>query len=424
MLLVGTICSNQVWASSNVLFIFDVSERMSGKFSKHTKLNDLSKIESTMETFESMVETLPKDINTGIEIYGHQGDRDCSAIEIIHPLAPLNIEAIVEKLQMLEPDQGATPIAKALEQGGEALNRVKGNKTIILFSNAQDTCGGDVNEVVSLLKEQGIIVNVLGIDVNEDEAIELSSIAEGSGGEYYFTSSIEELEKSLESIKEKIEEKAHKGKVVFRDDFIEKSLSSQWTVINPDTNLLKVDKGTTTITSAKKPKNILHLDVPEAKDDWIFTANINVISQSMQEVFELGISDKNQAQKVLAQLNMNINGNLVLKGIKNTKKSTSHFQKKLISYQSKTIKGQLDFLKKHIQSITVKLEKVGNEFVISARLEQSNNDNNPPSNWVVLQKIKSAQFPNDTFFIKTYRKDTKGSSGEINLKWVEVETLE
>jgi len=428
LLLAGSIATNLAWASSNVLFVFDVSEQMSGKFSKHTKLKDLSKIESTIETFETMVETLSRDINVGIEVYGHQGDRDCSAIEIINPLAPLDAEAIVENVQMLEPDQGSTPIAKALQQAGEALNVVKGEKTIILFSNTQDTCGGDVNEVVRLLKEQGITVNVLGIDVTEDEAIELSNIAEVSGGEYYSASNFEEMGKSLESIQEKIEGRAHKGKVVFRDDFIEKLLSRKWTVVDPDTSLLKVDKGAVTITSAKKAKNILHLDVPEKKSDWIFTANFNVDSQSMQEVFELGISNKNQTQTILAQVNINLNGNLILKGIKNTKKSTSHFQQKLMAYQSKIINGKLDFLKKHIQSITVKLEKIGNEYVVSARLEQLNNDNLPPSNWVLLQTIKSVQLPNDVLFIKTYlnnskKHQTKGLVGKVNLKWVEVETL-
>ncbi len=428
ILLVGSIAPNLAWASSNVMFIFDVSEQMSGKFSKHTKLKDLSKIESTMETFEAMVEVLPKDINVGIEVYGHQGDRDCSAIEIINPLAPLDPEAIVENIQMLEPDQGSTPIAKALQQAGEALNAVKGDKTIILFSNTQDTCGGDVNEISNILKEQGISVNVLGIDVNEDETRELSGIAEASGGEYFVASNFEEMEKSLESIKEKIEGRTHKGKVVFRDDFIEDSLSSQWTVINSDTNLLKVNKGAVSITSTKKAENILHLNVPEKKNDWVFTANFNVDSQSMQEVFELGISNKNQTETILARININIDNNLILKSIKNTKKSTSHFQQKLITYRSKTLSGQLDFLEKNIQSITVKLEKVGNEYVVSARLEQLNNDILPPSTWVLSQKIKSNQLPNDVFFIKTYQNNeknhqTKRSTGKVNLKWVEVETL-
>ncbi|MCF6205239.1 MAG: VWA domain-containing protein [Methylococcaceae bacterium] len=428
ILLVGSIAPNLAWASSNVMFIFDVSEQMSGKFSKHTKLKDLSKIESTMETFEAMVEVLPKDINVGIEVYGHQGDRDCSAIEIINPLAPLDPEAIVENIQMLEPDQGSTPIAKALQQAGEALNAVKGDKTIILFSNTQDTCGGDVNEISNILKEQGISVNVLGIDVNEDETRELSGIAEASGGEYFVARNFEEMEKSLESIKEKIEGRTHKGKVVFRDDFIEDSLSSQWTVINSDTNLLKVNKGAVSITSTKKAENILHLNVPEKKNDWVFTANFNVDSQSMQEVFELGISNKNQTETILARININIDNNLILKSIKNTKKSTSHFQQKLITYRSKTLSGQLDFLEKNIQSITVKLEKVGNEYVVSARLEQLNNDILPPSTWVLSQKIKSNQLPNDVFFIKTYQNNeknhqTKRSTGKVNLKWVEVETL-
>lgn len=433
LLLTGLININQVHASSNVLFVFDVSEKMSGKFPEHTKLKDFSKIESTMEAFESMLETLPNDFNVGIEAYGHEGDKDCSAIEIISPLEPLDTDVIMDGVHMLIPEQGTIPLANALLQGGEALSEVKGDKTIVLFSNGQDTCGGDIDEVISQLKTWGIVVYVLGIDVNEDETMELSGIADENGGQFFAVNNDEEMATSLASVKEKIENEDHQSEVFFRDDFVEKSLSSQWTIANPETKLLKVDKGAVTMITrakqAKKANNTLRLSTPDLNSDWIFIANFTVKSQSMQEVVELGVSNQKDTQAILAQLNINTKGHIVLKGIKGTKKSTSHFQEKLISYQAKKTREQANFVNKYIKSITVKLEKVGEEYLVSAKIEQlDENDKALPSNWVRLQKMKSSPLPNDTFFIRTYIKDAnkdqvKNLSGEVNLKWVEVRTL-
>ncbi len=432
-ILVGNLLSSQVWANPNVFFIFDVSERMSGKFPKHTKLKDLNKIDTATTSFEAMLEKLPKDTNVGLAAYGHHGEKDCSAVEILSPLSLLNSESIMERVEKLEPDRGSAPLAKALEQASEAFSAVDGEKTIILFSDGIDTCGGDIDEVINQLKEQGVSVNILGVDIKEDEINELSSITVANEGHYYAVNNFEEMEAGLKNISEKIENKSF-TKPFFRDDFIEKSLSSQWQVLNPDVKQLQVEKGgvtfnTSSVNNPKKSKNILRFDAPAEESNWVLAANFSVSPQSLREVFELGITNKEGNQVILAQLNMNPEGNILFKGIKGKKKSTSSFQKKLITYKAKNTKENSAFIEKHIQSITVKLEKVNKEYVVSAKLEPLNKtDSAVSSDWISLQKIKASSLPNDKFFIKAYAVNTNnrrisGSLGKIILKWVDVKTM-
>ena len=431
IVLTGYVFTSQVWASSNVLFIFDVSERMSGKFPEHTKLKDLSKLDTATEALESMLENLPQDLHVGLEAYGHQGDKDCSAIEIVSPLQQLDTEEIINKLDLLESEQGSAPLAAALQLAGEELSSAQGNKSIVLFSDGKDSCGGDINEVISWLKAKDIAVYVLAIDVKEDEVAELFSIADENEEHYYSVNNVEDMKRSLDKIKEKIETKKT-YEDFFRDDFVEKSLSKQWQVLNPDAKLMEVSKGSVTFAMAtnkpKNAKNILRLTAPDSESDWVFTANLNVIPQSTREVFELGISNEAGSQVVLAQLNINSNGNLILKGIKGTKKSTSSFQEKLASNILRTPNQHSDFFKDRIRSITVKLEKIGMEYEVSAKLEPlDNSDKIVSSKWVTLKKINSSLLPNDKFFIKTYSMNVKNhqakTKGELALKWVDVKII-
>ena len=431
MVLTGYVFTSQAWASSNVLFIFDVSERMSGKFPEHTKLKDLSKLDTATEALESMLEDLPQDLHVGLEAYGHHGEKDCSVIEIVSPLQQLDTEEIINKLDLLESEQGSAPLAAALQLAGEELSSAQGNKSIVLFSDGKDSCGGDINEVTSWLKAKDIVVYVLAIDVKEDEVAELFSIADENEEHYYSVNNVEDMKRSLDKIKEKMEAKKT-YEDFFRDDFVEKSLSKQWQVLNPDAKLMEVSKGSVTFAMAtnkpKNAKNILRLTAPDSESDWVFTANLNVIPQSTREVFELGISNEAGSQVILAQLNINSNGNLILKGIKGTKKSTSSFQEKLASNTVRTAKQHSDFFKDRIRSITVKLEKIGREYVVSAKLEPLDNSNKiVSSNWVTLKKINSSLLPNDKFFIKTYSMNVKNhqakTKGELALKWVDVKII-
>jgi len=439
LLLVGCAGVGQAWATTtNILFIVDISGKMSGKFPKQTTLADPTKMQIATDVFQSFLAELPKDLNVGLEVYGHHGDRDCSSLEVMNPIAPLDDSAIMENVRDLLPERGSTPLAKALELGAEALKNVQGDKFIVLLSDGKDSCGGDPIEVAKGLKELNITINVLGIDVKDDEMAQLSGIAEVDGGQYFAVNNTEDFEKSLATVKERIVDKILETNVFFRDDFIGKSLTNQWRILNPDKNSIGVEKGVAAmvvkVNNPNKATNILLLDTPTPETDWIISANFSSIPHTMDVVFELGVSNNTNSQQILAQIQLNVSTNSVsnvfLRGIKNIKQFPSHsFYKKLISFKSANQKQHANFFKEHIKSITLKLQKIGNEYIASAKLDPLKaGDKVVPSDWVALQHFTSLPLPDDTYFIRTYLKDPKSRGARnakemIDVNWVEVQTM-
>lgn len=430
IVLTGTITTSQAWATSNVLFIIDVSDRMSGKFPNFTKLTDPTKMQMVTESFQSMLTDLPKAINVGLEVYGHHGDKDCAAIDIMNPVQPLDETAIMDNIRKLEPERGSMPLAKALEQASEVLKNLEGDKSIVIFADGKDSCGGQPDEVVKNFQEQGITIHVLGIDLKDDETSQLSSIALAGNGMYHPVNNPEDLEKSLTAIKEKLIDK----KIFFRDDFTGASLSAQWNILNPDKNSISIKNGMAalfvTATQPAKASNTLRLTtVPSPEEDWTFSANFNAVPQSTAEVFELGVSNENGSQQIVAQIQIELASNILLRGVKSTNKSSSYFYKKMLDFKSKNLQKHSDIFKEHIKSITIRLQKSGKEYHVSAKLEPFKEDDQMASpDWITLQKFTSPPLPDDTFFIRTYLKEVKNHSskslkGKVDLNWVEVQTM-
>lgn len=222
-------------ASENVLFILDVSGSMKGK------MNGEVKMDAAKSAFRSLIAGLPKDTNVGLEVYGHHGDKDCSVIELMNPVAPLDATAITANVEKLTPIHGATPMAAALERGAEALQSIQGNKAIVLLSDGKENCGGDPTAVAAKLKAKGIdiITHVVGLGVNEEEKAQLAAIAKAGGGQYFAANNADELKASLAAIKKKV----LRTEAIFRDDFDGDSLDQKWEVVNPEPDSVVVEDG-------------------------------------------------------------------------------------------------------------------------------------------------------------------------------------
>jgi len=439
LLLVGYAGAGQAWATTtNIMFILDVSGRMSGKFPSQTTLADPTKMQIATDVFQSFLTDLPENLNVGLEVYGHHGDRDCSSLEVINPIVPLDDKALMENVRKLIPERGSTPLAKALELGAAALKKVPGDKFIVLLTDGKDSCGGDPIEVAKGLNEQNITINVLGIDVKDDEMAQLSGIAEVDGGQYFAVNNTEDLKKSLATIKERIVDKISESNVFFRDDFIGESLINQWRIVNPDKDSMRVGNGAATmvvkVNDPKKATNVLLLETPTSTTDWIIEANFSAIPRARDIVFELGVSNSDNSQQIVAQIHINVHANSVgdvfLREFKNINQSSSRsFYKKLISYKSGNLKQHGNFFKDYVKSITVKLQKTGNEYSAAAKLEPLKADDKVvSSDWVTLQKLSSMPLPDDIYFIRTYLKDPNSygswnSKEMIDLNWVEVQTV-
>ncbi len=267
-------------AAPNVLFILDASGSMAQKFGDRTKM------QAAKDVFRSLVADLPKDANVGLEVYGHYGDKDCSAIEVVNPVAPLDAWAIKANVDKLIPRQGATPLAASLEKGGEAFRSVKGEKTIVLISDGRETCGGSPAAVAKRLRAQGvnITIHVVGLGVNDEEKAQLASIASAGGGRYYAANNAEELKESLSEIQQKVVEKA--PKVIFKEDFNDEFLSDVWEVKNDNPDGRVIDDGKLQIITMpgglekEKTQNLIAYDkeIPAKNWDAIVKVSIPITS--------------------------------------------------------------------------------------------------------------------------------------------------
>ena len=84
-----------------VLFILDVSGSMA------QKLGDRTKMQAAKDAFVPLLGDLNADLPVGLEVYGHRGDKDCSAIEMAQPIDPLDAATIRSRVSALEPHRGA-----------------------------------------------------------------------------------------------------------------------------------------------------------------------------------------------------------------------------------------------------------------------------------------------------------------------------
>jgi len=232
--LVGLFFTLGVSFGSSLLFILDVSGSMKGKLGERTKL-DVAK-----DILIDLQKGLPDDLRVGLMAYGHYGNKDCSAIELLVPLGTDNRKSIVQKLSALKADKGATPIAGSLKKAGEILKTEKGKKTLVLITDGNETCGGDPVKVAKSLKDSltDIRVHVIGFGVGTNEENELISISESGGGSYYAAKDANQLAQSLKNI-----EREEIGKVVFVDEFEGNSLKDIWEVINPNPDNMIVEDG-------------------------------------------------------------------------------------------------------------------------------------------------------------------------------------
>jgi len=221
-----------------VLFILDVSGSMA------QKLGDRTKMQAAKDAFVPLLGDLNADLPVGLEVYGHRGDKDCSAIEMAQPIGPLDAATIRSRVSALEPHRGATPIAGALEKAGEALASRPGDRAIVLISDGEETCGGDPIPVASRLRDQQgihLVIHVVGLAVNDAERAQLAAIARKGGGSYYAARDAAALEKSLRAIEKKVG--AKRSTLVFQDEFEGEALGKAWEVIRPSEDEMLVEGG-------------------------------------------------------------------------------------------------------------------------------------------------------------------------------------
>ena len=189
----------EIQSSSDQVLILDASGSMWGQ------IDGTHKIEIAREVIGGVIQQLPDESRVGLVAYGHRRKGDCSDIEILTAVAPINKAALTKTINDLNP-KGKTPITDSVKQ---AIGLVRGSDqaaNIILVSDGLETCGGDPCKAVSDAKAAGVnfVMHVVGFGIEAGENVSsLECAAQAGGGLYFDAKNADELSAALEQAVEK-----------------------------------------------------------------------------------------------------------------------------------------------------------------------------------------------------------------------------
>ena len=150
-----------------------------------------TRMDAAKQATEGLLNDLPKEQRLSLLTYGTQtgsGDEEKAAgCQDVTTLVPMggNRAEMVSKVKGLNP-RGYTPIGKSLLQAEKELPG-QGARQIVLVSDGIDTCAPPpVCEVAKQIRQRGvdIVINVIGLNVDDQARSELQCVAKEGGGSY------------------------------------------------------------------------------------------------------------------------------------------------------------------------------------------------------------------------------------------------
>ncbi len=144
----------------------------------------------------------PEDLDLALRAYGSSSpseSNDCADSTLFVPFGEQNRDSIRRAVAGLRP-LGQTPIAYALNQAAWDFGTLQDDRAVVLVTDGIESCGGDPVRAARELREQGIVVHVIGFGLGngtDEDAASLRAVAYASGGRYVTAGSAEELKDAL-----------------------------------------------------------------------------------------------------------------------------------------------------------------------------------------------------------------------------------
>lgn len=156
---------------TRILFVFDASQSMYGRWQSDLKINIAREILS--DVLDSL-STMP-DLEVGLRVYGHQykyPPQVCTDTRLEVPFARDNFARIKNRLSSIVP-KGTSPIAYSLELTAKDFPPCENCRNIVvLITDGIEECGGDPCAVSQKLQKEGVILKpfIVGIGRNFADA--------------------------------------------------------------------------------------------------------------------------------------------------------------------------------------------------------------------------------------------------------------
>ncbi len=164
-----------------VILILDASGSMWGITEGKTK------IAIARQVIEGLLNDWNPKAELGVMVYGHRRKGDCNDIEMLVPVGKVHPDAIMARLNKLNP-KGKTPLSAAVRQAAEALKYTEERATVILVSDGRETCDMNPCKVGTELEKNGIdfTTHVIGFDISDAQSTaQLECLAHNTGGQYF-----------------------------------------------------------------------------------------------------------------------------------------------------------------------------------------------------------------------------------------------
>lgn len=180
----------------SVEIVVDASRSMWGR------MNGEPKMAVAKDILQDVSYWFPEDLELALRAYGSTSPSDsnnCSDSMLLVPFGDENREPIRRAIAGLRP-LGQTPIAFALNQAGRDFGAMEADRAVVLVTDGIESCGGDPAYAARELREQGIIVHVIGFGLGnaaDEDTASLRAVANASGGRYVTAGSAAELKAAL-----------------------------------------------------------------------------------------------------------------------------------------------------------------------------------------------------------------------------------
>ncbi len=181
-----------------VEIVIDASRSMWGRMDGEPKMVVAKQI------LQDVSDWMPADMDLALRAYGSTSpsdDGNCADSALLVPFGAENRWPIQQAIADLRP-LGQTPIAYALNQAARDFGSLQNDRVVVLVTDGIESCGGDPVQAARELREQGIMVHIVGFglgNVADEDAASLQAVADASGGRYVTAGSAEELKEALAS---------------------------------------------------------------------------------------------------------------------------------------------------------------------------------------------------------------------------------
>ncbi|TDC73476.1 VWA domain-containing protein [Streptomyces hainanensis] len=181
---------------------------VSGSMRERDMSGGQSRIAAAQQSFNEVIDAVPEEVHLGIRTLGAGNPGDdrevgCQDSQQLYPVGQVDRTEARTAVATLRPTTGFTPIGLALRGADEDLGEGPGTRRIVLITDGEDSCGDpDPCVVARELAASGtnLVVDTLGLTLDDAVREQLSCIAEATGGTYTAVQDTDQLTDRLNQL--------------------------------------------------------------------------------------------------------------------------------------------------------------------------------------------------------------------------------